>query len=504
MAPLVDTTWGRISGIEPEMGVHAFKGIPYAASTAGPNRFLPPKPPPTWTGVREATEFASACPPAPMPEMLELMPSNELAAAFDAYDEDCLSLNVWTPSLTGSRPVMVWFHGGAWSGGSGADMDGSRLARRDDVVVVAVTHRLHFFGFLHLGDRFGDELSSAGHLGMLDLAAALAWVRDNVAAFGGDPQRVTVFGQSGGGAKVATALAMPYFDGLFHRAIVQSGHDLWRRMTPDVADRSTAALLDELGIRDGDVEHLQRVSPSQLLAAYLTVSPALRAPQAGERRGWVHYDLFAPVSGTELLPTHPSDGLADWQRGVDVIVGTEQFDHWNMTALAGSVIGYPDDVGRTTIEDVRRHLRPILDDRTDEVVDAYRTSRPGMAPSTLLALVVTDCEWRIPAVSLVEARLDGVPDRPTYMYLNEGPVPIVSLNFDAELIPGYWIGVGRGLLEQIPPAWRNFAGGGDPQHDRLPRWDPYEQERRTTMVFGNESKAVDDPYANERAVWTRP
>jgi para-nitrobenzyl esterase len=160
MNALVDTTSGRIAGIEAESGVCVFKGIPYGASTAGSNGFLPPLPPPSWTGVREATEFASACPPAPMPEMLALVSPSDVTAAFDGYDEDCLSLNVWTPSPSGSRPVMVWFHGGAWSGGSGADMDGSRLARRDDVVVVAVTHRLHFFGFLHLGDRFGEELSS--------------------------------------------------------------------------------------------------------------------------------------------------------------------------------------------------------------------------------------------------------------------------------------------------------------------------------------------------------
>jgi para-nitrobenzyl esterase len=504
MAPVVDTTCGKVAGTQTHTGVYVFKGIPYGASTAGANRFRPPQPPQPWTGVRQTTELASAVPPAPMPELLGAMSVDELVMAYEAYDEDCLSLNVWTPTSSGSRPVMVWFHSGAWSGGASGDVDGSVMAQRDDVVVISVGHRLHFFGFLHLGDCFGKDHSSSGNVGMLDLAAALAWVRDNIAAFGGDPQRVTVFGQSGGGAKVATALAMPCFDGLFRRAIVQSGHDLWKHVTPEVAERTSRALLDELGVRAGDVEHLCRVTPVQLFHAYLRINSTLRESRPGERRPWVHFDLFAPVVDGAILPTHPAEALASWQRGIEVIIGSEQFDHWNATAFEDSCIGYPRDFGRMRLDDVRRHLRPLLHERTDEVVDRYRASRPGMAPSALLALVVTDREWRIPAIRVAEARLAGAPTAATYMYLQDAPVPVASLNFDMELLPGYRVGVGRALLEQIPPAWRNFAVSGDPQHDRMPRWDPYELDRRTTMVFGIESVAVDDPSAEERRVWSEP
>jgi para-nitrobenzyl esterase len=397
---------------------------------------------------------------------------------------------------------MVWLHGGAWSSGSGGDVDGAELARRDDVVLVSVNHRLNCFGFLHLGDQFGEDYSTSGNVGMLDLAAALEWVRDNISAFGGDPQQVTVFGQSGGGAKVATALAMPRFDGLFHRAIVQSGHDLWRRTTPEVAERSSRALLAALEIEPGDVTSLQQVPAARLVQAYGAVSHEIVSSRPAEQRGWVHYDLFAPVVDDVLLPAHPTETLSPWQNSkVELIVGTEQFDHWNMTGVENASIGYPEDFGRMTLDHVLQHLRAFLGDVTDDLVDVYRSGRPGMAPSVLLATIMTDRDWRIPAIQLVEARLAGSPTRPTFMYLNTGP-PVASLNFDFEHIPGYWLGVGRGLLEQIPPAWRTFAATGDPNHDRLPAWDPYDCSRRTTMVFGVESAAVDDPWAEERRVWS--
>ncbi|MET0732880.1 MAG: carboxylesterase family protein [Casimicrobiaceae bacterium] len=202
-----ETTAGKIRGAETPAGIHVYKGIPYGADTGGRNRFLPAKPAKSWAGVRDALAFGYSC---PQPFFLGQRPLTQ-----SPQSEDCLCLNVWTPGPDAKRrPVMVWWHMGAWSGGSG-DLDGERVAQRGDVVFVSVNHRLNIFGFLHLGRAFGEEYEAAGTIGMLDLLASLDWVRDNIAAFGGDPDNIMVYGVSGGGAKVAHSLAMPAFAGRY-------------------------------------------------------------------------------------------------------------------------------------------------------------------------------------------------------------------------------------------------------------------------------------------------
>ncbi|HUZ77142.1 MAG TPA: carboxylesterase family protein, partial [Chloroflexota bacterium] len=255
--PVVETTAGKLRG-ETVQGIHTFKGVPYAASTAGEGRFRPPQARQPWAGVHDALEFG---PISPQHKVMITTPEvwQPFAISEDQTPtEDCLVLNVWTPGLSDGlrRPVLVWFHGGGFATGCGASTiyNGAALAKRGDAVVITVNHRLGVMGYLYLGDILGEEFADSGNAGILDLTAALRWVRDNVSAFGGDPANVTIFGESGGGAKVHAQLTMPAAAGLFHRAIQQSGvlyNNFNPLRTPGMATRAAEALLRELGIAAG-------------------------------------------------------------------------------------------------------------------------------------------------------------------------------------------------------------------------------------------------------------
>src|SRR5947207_11329402 len=273
-SPVVETASGRVSGVT-SGGVHVFKGIPYGASTAGANRFMPPRKPEPWTGVREAIAYAGRSPQAAANPQRP-----ELATVWGPVDmlpvgEDCLTLHVWTPGLdTSRRPVMVWLHGGAFAYGSANSprYDSTRLARRNDVVVVAVNHRLNVFGHLDLSQLGGERFAQSGNSGLLDLVQALEWVRDHAARFGGDPGNITIFGQSGGGGKVSALLAMPRAKGLFHKAIIQSGASVRfaeRERTTRLAD----AVLKHLGVDRADLDKLQAV-PLEIRMAAVALAQA--------------------------------------------------------------------------------------------------------------------------------------------------------------------------------------------------------------------------------------
>src|SRR5689334_11570782 len=278
-ASVVDTESGKVSGAASD-GVHVFKGIPYGASTAGANRFMSPKKAAAWTGVRECTAYAGRSPQAAAAAQRP-----ELATVWGAIDtlpvgEDCLTLHVWTPGLDNAkRPVMVWLHGGAFSYGSANSRryDSTRLAKRNDVVVVAVNHRLNIFGHLDLSQLGGERFAQSGNAGVLDLVAALEWVREHAQRFGGDPGNVTIFGQSGGGGKVSALLAMPRAKGLFHRAIVQSGASVRfaeRERTTRLAD----AVLKHLGLGRGDIDKLQALPLETLQTAVAPAQATLPRP----------------------------------------------------------------------------------------------------------------------------------------------------------------------------------------------------------------------------------
>ncbi len=312
MDPVVRVAQGQVRGAEKD-GVLSFKGIPYAAAPFGPNRFQAPAAAPSWEGIRDALEFGPTCPAPPYPAPLDaLLPEPVIAG------DECLNLNVWTPGLDGPpKPVFVWIHGGAFVNGSGAvpTYDGTRFAR-DGVVCVTINYRLGAEGFLLLE-------GAPANRGLLDQIAALEWVRDNIAAFGGDPNQVTIGGESAGGMSVGTLLSMPAAEGLFHRAIPQSGagHHVIRA---EIASKVTAALAAELSIAP-TVEAFAAIAPGALIAAQSACHRSVFRDARPSRVGRARRNLmpFEPAIDGTVVPARPIDRIAEGASSqVDVIIGS--------------------------------------------------------------------------------------------------------------------------------------------------------------------------------------
>ena len=424
-SPIVETTVGCVRGYISAGGLMAFKGLPYGASTSEERRFLPPRPAASWRGVRDATEYGPRCPQ---------MPSGYADDAVGS-GEDCLVVNVWTPGADGARrPVMVWLHGGWYSLGSGSFpiWEGSKLAERGDVVVVSVNHRLDVFGHLYLGRILGDDYAASGNVGLLDLVEALRWVRDNIASFGGDPGNVTLFGVSGGGSKATHLMAMAEVRGLFHKALVASGSDLWRNTALDEADFAARALIDELGggSSRSTRNKLLSVSSEELVEASRTANAKNGFLPAGVVRGYLNGGLLSPVVDGITLPEPPQIAIAGGAAAeVSLLVGSRLHDHFTPgrpdKVFPGAAESDPDAqlaakpwaarYGWLADAEVSSILQPYYGEHTDRVLDAYRSSRPGASASELLATVVTDSDFRIPAIRLAEAKIAG-GGRPAYMY----------------------------------------------------------------------------------------
>lgn len=492
---IAPTSFGRVRGTV-NAGVNVFKGVPYGGPTNGKNRFLPPTKPLAWTEVRDALVHGPTAPQA----------IGRSRRNVPAEGEDCLVLNVYTPALgSGKRPVMVWLHGGGFSYGTGSDgiLEGSNLARSGDVVVVTINHRLNVFGYTYLGEAGGHEFAQSGAAGMLDIVAALEWVHDNIDRFGGDPRLVTIFGQSGGGRKVATLMAMPSAKGLFHRAVIESGAVLRLTQKAD-AVQTTELLMTQLGLRKGQVRELQDVPMQRLLEAYDAISPKVSMREPGQTAN-------SPTVDGKTIPGHPWDPAAPaLSLNVPLMIGyarTEEtlYDRPTPETLA------LDEAG------LRKRASARVGQDPARVIAEFRAAHPGATPWDLWILIATEYPRGTYARETAKRKAaQGGAAAFFYRFDWETPeggghmrsphtveIPFVFNNI---AIAGPIISKMReahDLARKVSAAWVAFARTGDPNISALPKWPAYSAATRDTMLFNNASRVVPDPDRGPRLAMER-
>lgn len=492
----VETRHGLVGGYGND-GIGVFKGIPYGAPTETA-RFKPPQPPAPWTGVRDATAYGKMSPQL-------IAPRSSLYASWSTekdMSEDCLVLNVWAPApgstaVGSNRPVMVWLHGGDFSSLSGSAnvFDGTRLARQGDVVVVTLNHRLNIFGHLHL-DQLAKEFEGSGNVGMLDIVAALRWVRDNIAAFGGNPNNVTIFGQSGGGAKVTTLMAMPQADGLFHKAIVQSGSYYLQAMSSDQATAQTRALLAALEIPEKSAAILATQPMDRLLSAMQKVTTG---PEKAN---------FRPVIDGKVLPGGPfAPGAPAPSARIPMMVGTTATEMSSLMAGGEPGLFDLDEAGLKA-----RLAKWFVPTDIDRTIGRFRATRPLAKPADLLFAIATDKELREGAWRQAE-RKAAQHGGPVWLYELDWRTPVdggkwgsphslcVPLVFNNIAMAESMVGIGpeaQAIAEQMSGAWVAFARTGNPNHRGLPLWPSYSLPARATMVFDTNPRMVNDFRGDER------
>src|SRR5262245_24990070 len=487
---IADTTTGKVRGVVVD-GVKIFRGIPYGVSTSGRNRFMPPVKPAAWTGTRDALAFG---PTAPQTSDN----SGTTAAGSPAQQsEDCLVLNVFTPGLNDGRkrPVMVWLHGGGFSSGSGSGriLDGTSLAHTHDVVVVTINHRLNVFGYTFLGDAMGADFASSSAVGLLDIVRSLEWVRDNITNFGGDPNLVTIFGQSGGGRKVATLMSMPGAKGLFHRAIIESGAVL-RLTTHEDAVKYSDLLLGELGLKAGQIRELQDVPMARLLAADSAVQRKITAREPGMTAN-------SPMVDGKVIPSHPWDPKGPaLSAGIPLLIGyahTEEtlYDRPTPEKLALDEAGLKERASKRLGGDPAR------------VIDAFRKANPKASPWDLWILIATDHPRGTYSRELAKRKADQ-RGAPAFAYRYDWETPEggghmrsphtieIQFVFNNIKIAGPLISKmpeAFALADKTSSAWVAFARTGNPNTPKLPKWPAYSATSRDTMLFNNECRVVADP-----------
>jgi para-nitrobenzyl esterase len=491
--PVVETSSGKIRGVI-QAGTHTFRGIPYGASTAGSNRFMPPRKPEPWTGVREAFQNGPTAPQLGAPPNPLILNHKEPVL----QGEDCLVINVFTPGVNDGRkrPVMIWLHGGGFASGAGSahSFDGNYLARSGDVVVVSVNHRLNIFGHLYLADAGGDKYADSGNAGLLDIVAVLEWVRDNISHFGGNPGNVTLFGQSGGGLKISTLLAMPPAKGLFHKAIIESG-SLLKGIHREEANKTTERILTKLGLQANQVDELQKLPVDRLLSAIDT---------RGAGPGTAPFTL-APVVDGRALPGDPFDPAApDISADVPLIIGSVNTEGTFFTPQDSPLFSLDDAAMRT-------RLMPRFGEATDKLIDLYRKEMPNASPSQIYFLINA-----FPAAAITQAERKAAQGKaPVFMYLFTWETPVeggkrhsphtVELPFVFNNVLEQPEEVGNGpelqpLADKVSGAWAAFAHTGAPSVAGVPKWLPYQAAERATMIINNEWKLVNDPRREVRLI----
>ena len=485
---------GRVMGVA-SGDIKQFKGIPYGASTAGANRYMPPRKPAAWSGVRECFAHGQISPQTPSSLESEYGRLINWDQHPGGMGEDCLSLNVWTPSLErdAKKAVMVCFHGGGWATGSGNQLgfDGAMMAHTQDVVVVTVNHRLNVFGYLNLQDLGApEELRYAGVCGVMDLAASLEWVRDNIESFGGDPGRVMIFGQSGGGSKTSVTLSNPAARGLFHRAGVQSGSTL-KLADSQRAAQNAEVLLDALGISKKDIAAIQKKSWQEIMEASIGLTPPA---------GTMGAVSFSPIVDGKYLTHQPFDpGAPTESEDIPVIISSTLHD------AALSLTNFDlDDAG----------LRQVIagrfgEDRADAIIKAQRDARPKDSNYLIQAATLTDAS-RASATYTQAARKAALQKAPVWVYqwdwvssMADGKFGAVhgldvsaALNNARDAMLSTGAAAGKKIGNTFSTTWATFAKTGDPNNDTIPQWAPFDADKRAIMVFDDEPR-VENDYRGE-------
>lgn len=487
---VVETAQGKVQGLRAD-GISTFKGLRYGADTGGANRFRPPQPVEPWSGVADAFAFGPQS-----PQMRSFL------ADKGPMSEDCLRINVFTPATDGAaRPVMLWFHGGGFEAGSGSQpvYDGSNLARRGDVVVATINHRLNVFGHCYLGDRLGEDYAAAGNVGYLDLLAAMRWVQENIAAFGGDPANVTIFGQSGGGRKVSLCYAGADAQGLFARGIVQSGSHLCVQ-PPEEAARLTEALLKELEIAPTDAGRLLEVSVEALTKAQIRVMRAMRS-------------RFSPVLDGLAFQTDPFlPDAPQISNAMPMMVGTTRTELSNQ-------LGYEEGAFDLDMAELRRRAaRYVGAEAVDEAIAVFQAEAPNASASELYFTIASARGYGLDATIMAEQRVRAKA-APTYLYQltwrspAEGgrrvsqhtlDLPFMFDNVAAALhLTGPESDETRAMANVMAETWIAYARTGDPNNAALPAWRPYDLDDRPVMQFDAPPTLAFDPHAAERRFMSR-
>jgi para-nitrobenzyl esterase len=517
----VETAYGRIRGLRGE-GLATFKGVPYAGPVAGSNRFKAAPPLKPWTGVRDALR------PGPP----SLQPGRTAPrGAEPAPEEDCLYLNIWTPAADRKRrPVMFYSHGGGFTTGSGSApyQDASNLARAWDVVVVATNHRLGLMGFLYLGELGGEEYSTSGNQGLLDIRDGLRWVRENIEAFGGDPGNVMIFGESGGGAKTSCLYAMPSAAPYFNKASIESGPGI--RMLPRDAAAETALMtLKHLGLEKNEWRKLLDVPAEKLLEAQVALAKAPGSgplTMSGGRRGIggnARPGGFGPVVDGAVLPHHPFDPEAPAvSKNKPLIVGYNRDETIFFFQQQRNT-----EVFNLTEESLKERLAKEFGAKSEVVYQTYRKSRPGSSPTDLYIAITSARMFGIGSVTIAERKY-AQGGAPVYMYIfthesgalvpgtqhKVGAAHGLEIAYKFYLVPppGQQSGGSAAMMSLARPEsrqtarnmsqmWSSFARTGRPAADGQPEWPAYTTARRATMEINAECRVVEDPYAMERRMW---
>ncbi|MCP3818490.1 carboxylesterase family protein [Streptomyces sp. A3M-1-3] len=500
--PVVDLRSGRLQGCV-EGGVAVFKGVPYAAAPVGALRWRPAQPHPGWSGTRDATVDGPSAPQMFMEGGDPVLGGH----GSPPFDDDCLTLNVWTPSADDAgRPVMVWIHGGGFVSGSGSlpNYSGETFARNGDLVVVSINYRIGPLGYLYFGSESDGE-AQAGNFWLTDQLAALRWVRDNIARFGGDPDCITVAGQSGGAISTAALAGHPEAQGLFQRAVLQSPPFGLHIPAPAECLQRTAAFLEMAGAKD--IEELRRLPWPKLIEATVGMF--------GQTMRWGYWPTpFLPVRDEVTLHRHPAETLLHGAgTDIDVLIG------WTREEAN---FGFALDEGyaAATKDQVINRIADTFKDDAAEVYAAYEAARPGARPADVLMDLISDELFRVPSVELAEARAEL--GRPVWVYQFDFPtpaydgrlaaahcleLPFVFHNFDkwshAPFLEGIEPAARDGLAQSMHQAWISFIRTGNPNHPDLPVWDRYDVQSRTTMVFDSVTAAASDPAGGSRELHLR-